>query len=750
MATPTAVFIVDGAGTLVATNEAGRVLSGYGAAALAGLPLERLLTPDRAQLLTQAGESLSVEVHVAPLVPAGSIVSVRPRRVAATTQIPFELLVEGSGEEVYLARRDGSLAYVNEAAARSVGYSRDELLAMGVGGIDREFGPRFAAHLDSLRQAEGPPFETTHHTKDGRQLIKELKSVYLSLDGEEYVCGFARDITARKKAEARLQLVTRLHAVLSGINKAVVRQSSRQALFEEVCRVVVDEGQFRMAWVGLLGDDGRVRPVASAGHVAGYLDDVFIDLRSKGPTGTAIREGLLDVCPDIAGEARMAPWRERALARGYRASASVPLRLRGRPIAALNLYAAETGLLTGEDRELLRDIGADVSYALDAMAAEEERERLEGQLRQAHKLESIGQLAGGVAHDFNNMLTVILSNVSLGLDAASSPEEMREALAEIRDAAERSAELTRQLLAFARRQPVKPRALDLNVELEASLKLLRRLIGEQLVLHFRPGRELWPVFADAGQLSQVLANLVVNARDAIHGPGQITLETTNVPSAELRGTPLDGDCVALRVTDDGEGLSPEVREHLFEPFFTTRGPGRGTGLGLATVYGIVKQHRGHVEVASEQGKGTTFTVLLPRHIEAVPLAAEPKAGAPSRALARARVLLVEDEPAVLAITRTLLTRFGYDVMAVGRPEAALALDDVTRFDVLLTDVVMPGMNGRELAEALQKRHPPLRTLFMSGYTADLLPRELEVTRVLAKPFTPDALAEALARLVAPD
>ncbi|MBR9981572.1 MAG: transporter substrate-binding domain-containing protein [Desulfatitalea sp.] len=387
---------------------------------------------------------------------------------------------------------------------------------------------------------------------------------------------------------------------------------------------------------------------------------------------------------------------------------------------------------------------------------EADRERLQSQLIQAQRMESVGRLAGGVAHDFNNMLSVIIGYSELALDKVSARDPLHDDLKEIFSAARRATDITRQLLAFARRQTIRPRVLDLNVTLERMLKMLRRLIGEDIDLSWRPKAGLGAVKMDPSQLDQLLANLCVNARDAIQGVGKITIGTDNVRFDEeyCAHHPdfVVGDFVLLAVSDDGCGMDAKTLETIFEPFFTTKGVGEGTGLGLATVYGIVKQNDGFINVYSEPGKGTTFRIYLPRHAGAAHQAPEPgKAHIPPGQ--GETVLIVEDETSILKLAQTLLERIGYTVLAASTPERAIALAESHEggIHLLITDVVMPDMHGRELAERMQARYPDLKVLFMSGYTADVIAHRgvLDAgVQFLQKPFSIQALAVKVRQVLA--
>ncbi|MBU1509306.1 GAF domain-containing protein [Myxococcota bacterium] len=382
------------------------------------------------------------------------------------------------------------------------------------------------------------------------------------------------------------------------------------------------------------------------------------------------------------------------------------------------------------------------------------QETLREQLAQARKMESIGRLAGGVAHDFNNMLNIILSNAELVIDDVPLYGQVHEAISEIQKAARRSAALTAQLLAFARKQPVVPRRLDLNARVEGMLKMLGRLIGEDIELVWLPGAGIGTILMDPSQLDQVLANLCVNSRDAIEGSGRITIETADVDLAEtdcatMSDTAVPGPYVMLKVSDTGQGMDEETRSRLFEPFFTTKALGKGTGLGLATIHGIVSQNNGSICVRSEVGEGTTFRIFLPRQIE--PTAAVVPEAAHADAFGTETLLLVEDEPEILHVARRILERHGYRVLIASTPAEAIrqATGHAAEIRLLVSDVIMPEMNGRDLAGRLGALIPGLKCLFMSGYTADYIAHHGvldEGVHFIQKPFTKKAFTE-MVRLV---
>ncbi|OGK12875.1 MAG: hypothetical protein A2W80_08240 [Candidatus Riflebacteria bacterium GWC2_50_8] len=380
--------------------------------------------------------------------------------------------------------------------------------------------------------------------------------------------------------------------------------------------------------------------------------------------------------------------------------------------------------------------------------SEQEKEKLQTQLLHAQKMESVGRLAGGVAHDFNNMLSVILGHAELMQKEIGNDAPLRSDLEEIIAAGNRSANLTRQLLAFARRQTISPETVDLNDAVDSMLKMLRRLIGENIDLVWRPKSGLWPVHIDSSQLDQLMANLCVNSRDAIQNVGQITIETDmKTLSASNRDGPTelpDGDYVTLSVCDNGCGMSGEIQSHIFEPFYTTKKVGEGTGLGLATVYGIVKQNNGSINVSSEPGKGTAVTVFLPRHLETA-LQKTRKPEIHKEKHGDETILLVEDENSLLKMTSTTLRHFGYNVFAAATPGEAREVLSSSRekIQLLITDVIMPEMNGRDLARELKKIRPGLKVLFMSGYTDEVIANHGVLDNninFIEKPFTMNDLA----------
>jgi two-component system, cell cycle sensor histidine kinase and response regulator CckA len=404
-------------------------------------------------------------------------------------------------------------------------------------------------------------------------------------------------------------------------------------------------------------------------------------------------------------------------------------------------------VLYDSEGRLLRSVGTVQDITKDKLV-EEEKSSLEAQLQHAQRMESVGRLAGGVAHDFNNMLGVILGHAEIAIESLDPTSPLLPPLEEILKAATRSADLTRQLLAFARKQTVTPKVLNLNTAIADMLKMLQRLIGEDIHLTWQPAPDLWSIKVDPAQIDQILANLCVNARDAIADIGEITIETRNSTfdddyCATHPGF-LTGEYVRIAVSDSGSGMDKETLGHIFEPFFTTKAAGTGTGLGLATVYGVVRQNNGFINVYSEPEHGATFEIYLPRYISSG-TSARSEGTTASSLPGHETILLVEDESSILELITIMLRRQGYTVLAANNPAEAFRLghQHAETIDLLLSDVVMPEMNGRELAKKLQSIIPNVKRLFMSGYTADVIAHHSvidEGVSFIQKPFSTKELA----------
>ena len=586
--------------------------------------------------------------------------------------------------------------------------------------------------------------------------------------------GTCTDVHDLKVAELEISRINRALKMLSSCNEALIRAKGESDLLNEVCKVVVGVGGYRMAWIGYTKDDEAqsVTPMAHAGVEEGYLAEVKVTWNQneplgRGPVGQAIRSNTAVVHDDVAVDSEFAPWLPFAQARGYRGNICLPLRDATHTFGVLGLYSAGVSQTSAEELRLLQQMADDLAFGIGSVRADADRSHLEAQLAQSQKMEAIGQLAGGIAHDFNNLLTVIGGRSSLLLMKMRPDDPARKEVDLIQSTAQRAAGLTRQLLAFSRKQVLEPKPVNLQALVDGVTPMLRRLIGEHIEVVIVSGHDLGQIMADPGQMEQVVVNLVVNARDAMPDGGTLTIETSNRTVQEA-GLPAPnrpvppGPYVTLSVVDTGYGMDPVTVTRIFEPFFTTKEHGKGTGLGLSTVHGIVNQSGGYLAVESAVGRGTTFTISLPRILDPVDVARVPQEPLRDLLAGSGTVLLVEDDEELRRLASEILRTCGYTVLDTGDPLEALTICDRQErvVDLLLTDMVMPAMRGTELAARLRESRPGLKMLFMSGYadeTGDPSRAGGPARPFLQKPFTPhdltrtvrEALAEERAEALLP-
>jgi len=607
----------------------------------------------------------------------------------------YRELLEGIGVGVLVAEvRTRRFLYANPAVCKLLGYTAEELTNLSVSELHppgelpriiQDFEAQFRG--EKLLAADAPCLR-----KDGSIVYCDISSSTKTVGSVDCLVGVFFDITARKQAEEALrESETRLQALSDNLPGGLVYQ--------------IDTGM-----------DGLTRRFT-------YLSAGVEALH--GVTAAEVMQDPMKIYGQIPEEdqAEVAHAEASAITSMTPFSAEVRIRMPDGNVRWRLFCSAPRRFANGQ---LIWDgIEVDITSRKRVEVELLEKSRLESQLRQAQKLESIGRLAGGVAHDFNNMLGVILGHTELAMEQMTEDNSLLSDLGEIRAAATRSADLTRQLLAFARKQTITPRSLDLNEIATRIHSLLSRLIGENIELVFEPSRDLWRVHMDPSQVEQILTNLFVNARDAISGVGRIFLSTDNctIDAAfrEVHPEAVEGDYVRIIVTDTGSGMDSSTLARIFEPFFTTKAFGQGTGLGLATVYGIVQQNNGFILVESDPGQGTEFHIHLPR--SSVPAEKEAAIGpVPKPGNAQETVLLVEDEPSVLHLTQRILSQEGYVVIKALTPQEAIrkAREHQGEIHLLITDVIMPEMNGQLLARSLNALFPSLRCLFMSGYTADIV------------------------------
>jgi signal transduction histidine kinase/ActR/RegA family two-component response regulator len=587
----------------------------------------------------------------------------------------------------------------------------------------------------------------------------------------QQVVHIARSVDERKRMEEELHRINRALKTRSECSEALLRATEESVLLNNICRIIVDVGGYRLAWVGFAEQDEEksVRPVAQAGYEEGYLEIVNITWadteRGRGPTGTAIRTGNPYVVKDILTDPNFTPWRAEALKRGYTSSIALPLLAEKQVIGALNIYAAEPDAFDIDEVRLLTELANDLAYGIMALRiraerkqAEEEKEKIQAQLLQVQKMEAIGTLAGGVAHDFNNLLTTIQGYTDLALMKVKETDPLYKNLEYIRRASMRAAGLTRQLLLFSRKQPMELTPLNINWTVEDLLKMLNRVIGEDITIHNDIEPKLWTVQADAGNIEQVIMNLVINAKDAMPEGGKLTIKTENVIIDEDHCKDIPearpGRYVCLSVMDTGVGMNKEVIEHIFEPFFTTKEIGRGTGLGLSIVYGIVKQHQGWTNVYSEPGQGSTFKIYLPALSAKTEDESERKTPIQEFRGKGERILLVEDEEDTRNFVTKVLGESGYIVFGAANVKEAIDIfeKEEGNFHLVFSDVVLPDKTGLQLVDQLLSRKSELMVLLGSGYTdgkSQWLGIQEKGFRFLQKPYTLPELLRAIREAIEP-
>ncbi len=692
---------------------------------------------------------------------------------------------------------EGVILYSNRAHHRILGYEFGDLPGRRIWDEQPTEAERDSLrdYFESLKKEQPAPvpFLTRNRRKDGALVDLQVDWNYVR-DADGTLRGFISvitDITERRKAEGALLRRSRGLAALLEVSRSFAATLDLQKILQASVDGVSLLVGLDTAAIYLIEDERLHLWATTPPLPPQFPDELRIAHVADHPhIGRAVQSGEPLRLPDIK-EADLTP-AERSvqeqrnlrtllylpLVAGVEVMGALIVGSRGEPVPIpeekidLSRTLANLSALAVKNARLYeagRKHSAELEQSLaERRRAEEEREKMQAQLTQAQKLESIGQLAGGLAHDFNNMLGVILGHAELGLLGVRPSDSVYDDLREIQKAAERSADLTGQLLAFARKQTIAPRALDLNAAVDNMYKMLRRLISERIDLDWRPAADLWPGVMDPVPIDQILVNLCVNARDSIEGAGRILVETSNaeLDQASCADRPgyVPGEYAVLAVSDTGCGMDRETREKVFEPFFTTKTMGQGTGMGLATVYGIVRQNGGFIsvdseiggliDVYSESGRGTTFRVYLPRNRgradDGLDVGREDEIRGGSET-----VLIVEDEPALLSLGARMLEMLGYKVIAATSPVEAIRLAGRGNetIHLLMTDVVMPGTNGRELAEKIRSLHPDIKCLFVSGYTSNVIGHQGvldEGVHFIQKPFSMRDLSEVLQQVLEHD
>jgi PAS domain S-box-containing protein len=671
----------------------------------------------------------------------------------------FRSIFQAYPDALLLVDARGAIVLASPAAAALLGYSVNELCALDVDQLVPEaVRSRHASYRAGYGQAPrarpmGMQMDLVAKRKDGSEVMVEIALSPLQDHGLPFVVASVRDISAYPRVKQALQRA-RYSEHLAQLGRLAVDSRDAQELLDRAPRTVAEALEVEVAMVFLRDSDPQCLRVASAvGPLPGEEVGARLPYRPETSLGLVLSQGVPVVVQDYRSEPRfVVP--QAYLDAGLLSALAVPISDRGRTIGAL-LVRSRIAQRFGDDE--LRFMEALASLLATGL----QRAQSEEALNHAQRLESVGQLTGGIAHDFNNLLTIIQGNLQLldALPALAADGHGQQLVGAAARAARRGAELTGKLLAFSRRQVLQPSAVDLRALLHSLTDMLRRTMDPRIRIEVEVPPQLPPALADAGQLESALLNIAINARDAMPDGGTLRFRADagrRLPAAvrdDLGDAgPGDDSYVVITIADDGAGMSDEVRERAFEPFFTTKEVGRGTGLGLSTVYGFVKQSKGAVTIDSAPGAGCTLTLYLPQ-----PPQPAATADGPVRATLAVpeglRVLLVEDDADVREVVQTFLRGFRCRVMVAANAEQALlVLDSVSDFDLLLTDIALgAGMRGTELAARAQQRSPRLAVLLMSGYSSELLDADRDAPaswELLRKPYTREELAQAIARLTA--
>jgi len=673
-------------------------------------------------------------------------------------QIVFRSLFFAYPDSMLLVDQAGAIVLANPSAAELLGYSVDELTGLNVDAlVPDSIRPRHASYREAYGHAPrarpmGTQMELVAKRKDGAEVMVEIALSPLQSQGVPLVVAAIRGIGAYPRVKQALQRA-RYSEHLAQLGRFAVDARDPQAVVDQVPAIAAAALEVDVARVFLLdGDRAALRVASGVGSVPGEEVGARIPYRPDASPGLVLALGQSLVVPDYRIERRfVVP--QAYLDAGLISSLVVPVSDRGRTIGALAVRSRQ-GRQFGDDE--LRFLES----AASLLATSLQRAQSEEALNHAQRLESVGQLTGGIAHDFNNLLTVIQGNLQVLDELAPDADDSyrKQLIAAATRASRRGAELTAKLLAFSRRQVLQPAQVDVGTMLQSLADMLRRTLDQRIRIEVDMIFECPPVLADPSHLESALLNIAINARDAMPDGG--TLRFRVAPCGALPGdirTELDDPSapddgfVAISIADTGSGMPDEVKERAFEPFFTTKEAGRGTGLGLSTVYGFVKQSKGAIKIDSAPGAGTTLTLYIPRPWD-VAAPAPATAGASHAVPAGLEVLLVEDDAEVRTVVRAFLDTLGCKVsVASSAEQALLALGPDARFDLLLTDIALgAGMRGTELAALAQERFPALAILLMSGYSAELLDADRDSPanwELLRKPYSREELAFALARVL---
>jgi len=627
----------------------------------------------------------------------------------------------------------------NKGAENVFGYSKKEALGQNIDQLIT--GPDVYEEAKTLSRKvmtgiKLPVLETVRYSKDGSAVNVLVAGSPIWIGGELHgAVAVYTDITKRKNTEKELYRLNRALKMLSESNMTLVRANDEVSLLDSISNIIIDVGGFQLAWVGYIQKDDKeyLSIMSKSGKNVKHLNDKKIYFKDLSKCFAPIEEAINSSRPVVRAYCddeldKKKNFREIKEC-VYRSAISLPLRSNGTVFGVLNIYSSNEDGLKEEEVKLLREMASDISFGITVLRsriekekAEREKEKIHKQLLQAQKMEAIGILAGGVAHDFNNLLTAIIGSADMALMELSPESSAYNDLNEILVSAKRAADLTRQLLLFSRKQSMKLESVNISIVVKDLLKMLKRLIGEDIRIHTNIEKGLWNIWADRGTIEQVIMNLAVNARDAMPSGGELNIEARNkiINENQTRASSesYPGKFVCIAVKDTGVGMEKEIQQHIFEPFFSTKGVGKGTGLGLSVVYGIVKQHKGWIEVESKPDKGSTFAIYLPACFKKKEDDEEDRIFSRDIEGHGKRILVIEDEERVREFTVSGLDRSGYKVFAASNAREAEEIfkREGGNFNLVMSDVVLPDRSGVDLVKEFLTQKPNLNILFSSGYT----------------------------------
>ena len=688
----------------------------------------------------------------------------------------YRQIFNSTSEAIFIHNAEnGQILDVNQSGLKMMGYTNEEILQLSINDLSSgEYPYTEEKAVEFVRKAveqEPQLFEWKSKTKSGDYFWTEVALKSSVVGGENRVIAIVRDITDRKTTMNALHLKNRALIVSREVTKAAINALDEEELLRESCRILVDNGGYLLAWVGYTQHDENrnVCPVAQYGYEEGYLENLQItwsdEERGHGPTGTAIRQRKPAVAQDILNDPKFKPWQDAAIKRGYKSSLALPLLdlEKDECIGAINIYSKNPNAFDTEEITLLTGISSELLYGIKTLRTRKEKQqaenakaKIEKQLIQAQKMEAIGTLAGGIAHDFNNILSAILVNTEMALLDLPADSKATNNLHRVMKAGSRAADLVKHILTFSRQRDSKLEPLRIQLVLREALKLLRPSIPTTIKVNQNIAQDCEPILADPTQIHQIVLNLCTNAYHAMRETGgnlDVSLEPVTLRTEDLnyKINLQPGSYVKLGISDTGYGITKDIQDKIFEPFFTTKATGEGTGLGLATVHGIVLSLGGEITVYSEPGKGTVFHVYLPTIIETQGIIFQERDAEPLPT-GTERIILVDDDEEISQMNKSMLESLGYQVTAL--TSSMDTLDTFQKkpenFDLVLTDMTMPKMTGVDLSEKILAIRPDIPIILSTGFS-ELVNRkkaiEIGIRDFFMKPFLMENLAKSVRKVL---